>query len=234
MKVFLLELHNYREWTELLGEDREWKIQGVQHFLSYKLMDRVSQLGGVLLPLRYDLFLILADGIGNRDLTSLFRYAVRLSPVMVKGCLGHGMNPVEAQVEANECLQVTEPGKLGLGNYEDSPVAVVHYDLNGFRDLTARTSMYHAFVEVQKLFLDVTLRTYKLGGITQYLGGDNIVTFLSPEDVDGALNVVSRESNVKAGVGIGFTPREALRNATRALTEIRRERKELWKIVSGQ
>ena len=232
MKVLLLELYNYREWTELLGEDREWKIQEVQHFLSYRLVDRVSQMGGALLPLRYDLFLVLADGIMNAKLTSLFRYAVRLSPVMVRGCMGHGRNPVEAQGEANDCLHDLEPGRLSLGNYEDSPVAVVHYDLNGFRDLTAQTSMYNAFVEVQKLVLDVTLRTYKLGGVTQYLGGDNVITFLNPEDVDGALDLVS--TNVKAGVGIGFTPRQALRNATKALTEIRKERKVLWKIVSGQ
>jgi GTP cyclohydrolase IIa len=59
-----------------------------------------------------------------------------------------------------------------------------------------------------------------------------VITFLNPEDVDGALDLVS--TNVKAGVGIGFTPRQALRNATKALTEIRKERKVLWKIVSGQ
>ncbi|WP_157042941.1 GTP cyclohydrolase IIa [Sulfuracidifex metallicus] len=38
MKVFAIRLHHYREWTETLGYDREWKIQKTQAKLSFLLI----------------------------------------------------------------------------------------------------------------------------------------------------------------------------------------------------
>ncbi|WP_246263931.1 GTP cyclohydrolase IIa [Metallosphaera tengchongensis] len=229
--MLVLELYNYREWTEILGNDREWKIQLSQHSLVSKLLERSSQIGGILLPMRYDLLLIPSDGLRKSSLMNLLRYSSRLSPVAVRACLGYGKNPQKAQEEGYKCVKNLDPGQFRLDSYPDSNVVVAHFDLNGFTDLTFRTNVYDSFVEAQKFYMDILSTTYHLGGVAQYMGGDNIVAFLSEEEIDQVASIVENNPRIKVGIGVGVNARDALRKATKALTEIRKERRGVWKIL---
>jgi len=65
------------------------------------------------------------------------------------------------------------------------------------------------------------------GGITQYLGGDNILVILPPLNYISLTERLVVEDDLKAGIGVSRTAREALRLAAKALHDLRvaRDRK---------
>ncbi|ABP94226.1 MULTISPECIES: GTP cyclohydrolase IIa [Metallosphaera] len=227
----VVELYNYREWTELLGNDREWKIQVNQHLLSSKMIWKASQMGGMVFPMRYDQAIMLADGIKPSDLRAFLHYVSRVAPVNIRACLGYGETPRRAEENGYSCLKGLEPGTFQVLAYPDSPVAVAHFDLNGFTDFTNGTSTYRSFTEAQKFYSEIVAHIYSLGGIAQYMGGDNIVTVISTDVIDQVIAKVENEQRMKVGIGIGKNARDAMRNATKALTEIRKDRRETWKLL---
>ncbi|BCS92028.1 GTP cyclohydrolase IIa [Metallosphaera javensis (ex Sakai et al. 2022)] len=231
MKVLIVELFNYREWTELLGNDREWKIQVNQHLLSSKMIWKASQMGSMVFPMRYDQSIMFADGIEIGRLRAFLNYVSRMAPVNIRACLGYGETPLKAQENGYSCLKELEPGNFQLPAYPDSPIAVAHFDLNGFTDFTNGTSTYRSFTEAQKFYFEIVEYVYSLGGIAQYMGGDNIVTVIGPDVIDQIIARVENNQKMKVGIGIGRNAREAMRNATKALTEIRKDRREIWKLL---
>ncbi|AWS00620.1 GTP cyclohydrolase IIa [Metallosphaera hakonensis JCM 8857 = DSM 7519] len=227
----VIEFHNYREWTELLGDDREWKIQFSQHLLSSKMIWKASQMGSMLFPMRYDLLLVSSDGISNSKLNNFLGYVSRIAPVNLRACLGYSETPLKAQEKGYECVKKLEAGSTQLMEYPDSSVVIAHFDLNGFTSLTNETSPYTSFTEAQKFYTEVLETVYPLGGLVQYMGGDNIVALLSQDVIDQVITQVENNPRIKVGIGIGRNAREALRNATKALTDIRKDRREVWKLL---
>ncbi|MEL9969391.1 MAG: GTP cyclohydrolase IIa [Metallosphaera sp.] len=231
MKTLVVELYNYREWTEILGYDREWKIQTSQFSLLSSILWKASMIGGMLLPLRYDQFILTADGIPNSKLKEFLTFMSRLTPVNIRACLGYGKTPLAAQESGYNCIKQLEPGRFELSPFPDSLVSIAHYDLNDFTSLTNNTSTYRSFFEAQKFFMDILNYTYSLGGLAQYMGGDNVIVLLNPDAIDQIVANVENSKLIKVGIGIGKNAREALRNATKALTDIRSTRRETWKLL---
>ncbi|MGC9105048.1 MAG: GTP cyclohydrolase IIa [Thermoprotei archaeon] len=210
MKILELRLRGYREWTESLGSDREWKIQSVQHDLASRLAKVAGEVGSFSIPYRFDSYILLADGVSSEGLERVIDSFSKVAPVRVEACWGFGEDYLEA---LKSCGSRRE--------YPDTEVLVAHFDLDGFTALSDRTD---AFLKVREFAREVEEFFLERGGLTHYLGGDNVVVFLPPSRKDSVVEFLKGKTGVKVGVGVGKTPREALSVAAEQLDSIRRAR----------
>ncbi|ARM75823.1 GTP cyclohydrolase IIa [Acidianus manzaensis] len=229
MKIFLIEQENYREWTESLGHDREWKIQEIQHQISNLLNRITAENNGFLLPLRYDFLAIIADGLSNQSLIDIYNKATEISPTKIKACLGYGKTPLEAERNAFNCIHKSDHN-LYLDKLNDEIVTVCHFDIDNFTSLTLNTSAYDAIIHFNNIYYKINDKLYRLGGLTQYLGGDNFISFINYENIKDIISMVNEIDNIKVGIGIGTNARNAMENATKALDNIRKTRDKKWEI----
>jgi len=232
VKIFAVELYHYREWTETLGYDREWKIQMAQSKLSFFVNRFSSRINAFPLMTRMDRFLLIADGVDNRGLEFLFSRLKDISDTPLRGCLSFGTSLLEAERRASLCVRGLEQGEISVNDYPDSEVVAVHADVDSFTEFTERSSTYTSFRKSMEVMIGLQRVAEEMGGLVQYLGGDNFMIFTSREGLKGLLE--SSPEGVKMGVGICENPRCAVARSTEALTRIRETRDTRWRIVEGQ
>lgn len=231
MKILLMEFIGYKEWTESLGYDREWKIQDIQSSIYKVVNDEISRVGGFALPVRYDGLIILADGIPSGSLLEIYTKVKEISPSKVSACIGYGKTPREAEINAHNCILNSLSGEPKFDTFYDDNVVACHFDYNNFTLLTRELSFYNAYMRIMRLYSKLSEIIYDIGGITQYLGGDNMIAFIDEDTLDKIIKIVENMDEIKVGIGIGKNARSAMAGATRALDEIRSKREDKWKIV---
>ncbi|MQL54720.1 GTP cyclohydrolase IIa [Acidianus ambivalens] len=231
MKILLMEFIGYKEWTESLGYDREWKIQDIQSSIYKVVNDEISRVGGFALPVRYDGLIILADGIPNKHLLEIYTKVKEISPTKINACIGYGKTPREAEINAHNCILNSLSDEPKFSIIHDENVVACHFDYNNFTSLTHELSFYAAYMRVMRLYSKLSESIYDFGGISQYLGGDNMIAFIDEDTLDKIIKIVENMDEIKVGIGIGKNARSAMAGATRALDEIRSKREDKWKIV---
>ncbi len=208
----VIELVGYREWTESIGDDREWVIQSTQSQISKALHSIVKDWEGAALPLRYDYEIVILPywtdlrKFGKELLSEL--EGVVPTPVRLKYCCG----PIPDSLDS--CAEGM-PGGCGADE-----VAVAHADINFFTEMTTYKGFYGAYVTALKLVAN-TASMLVSDAIVQYLGGDNLAAITSTHKLGKVLDVILSFEGVKVGVGISTSPRKAFEAAARSLREIR-------------
>ncbi|AAK40728.1 GTP cyclohydrolase IIa [Saccharolobus solfataricus] len=226
MKILAIKLLDYREWTERLGYDREWLIQKIQNKFMMKIHEIASQYNTFPLQLRFDNFLMIADGITTTQLAYMINDMQENLPVRIKSCLGYGKTPLEAQWNASICLNNQDDNEIK--EYTDEKIAALHFDINFNTETLKYTSVYDSFIEITNIYVNLSRFLYKIGGILQYLGGDNYLGFISTESVNKVIEEFSDDNKIKVGIGIGKNARTAIRLATTSLEKIRNNREKTW------
>ncbi|MEB3779728.1 MAG: GTP cyclohydrolase IIa [Desulfurococcales archaeon] len=225
IRVAVLELIGYREWTEALGSDREWFIQVTQSEL-YALTQKIAAShGGHVLPLRYDYMVILASNMTRGSLEKVLYHVSGNSSVPVRMASSCGQTPLEAESRAWDVLRATRPGELTFEECSSEDVAIAHIDINDITSMTREMGASRTYYMVLDLLHRISRKAYRYGAIVQYLGGDNILATLPTNSYRSVVeDLVSEGDNLKAGVGYAPRAREALALAAEALHEIRSER----------
>lgn len=221
MKVGIMSLKNYREWTESLGSDREWIIQAFQHDFSSKLTKLLAEIGSFVLTYRFDSYIFLLDGVEINQLAERFEKIKEWSPVPISICYGYGKTFLEAERNCN--LSEDE-----IRKYDDEKVVVAHFDLDGF---TRKKLLFDAYLEVVELYNELTRKSMEIGAFTYYFGGDNIGIFLDANNIDKIKKLATLRKDLKVGIGIGKNARIALMNASLALHMLRINRNKKMEIV---
>lgn len=212
-------MDGYKQWTESLGNDREWKIQAFQHYFSYILYTKIAEIWGYVIPFRYDIYVILSDGIKEKQLLSAVQDIKTYSPTEIRICKGYNKTPLLSLYSCDE--------KIDLDTRPDEKVLVAHYDVDGITKMGLR----EATERIELLKENVRELGKKLGCIEHYFGGDNMGLFCSEDTAEEHI-LTSRElEGVKVGIGIDIKARDALRKATEALEIIRKYRGEKWKVI---
>lgn len=227
-RVAVLEQISYREWTESLGSDREWLIQRVQAELYLALQDIATRHGAFSMPARYDYMLILSSNVGYEELAEILDVAKSHSKVGVRMASSCDLNPLGAEAKAFKLLSKTEVGGLTYTSCPGEEVtAIAHLDLNNITEATAYEGVARSYHRVLSLIGRLAMVAESGGGITQYLGGDNILVILPPLNYISLTERLVVEDDLKAGIGVSRTAREALRLAAKALHDLRvaRDRK---------
>lgn len=222
VKIGVLEQIGYREWTEEIGDDREWRIQRTQALFYSSVQDAASRRGGFVLPVRYDYMIILASSLDARDLSFILETAKASSPVPVRLAAACGSTPVEAADRAWRLLGEAKEGSLAFEACEEPEyVAVGHLDINNITAATRAEGVVKTYTAVMRTMAEMAARAYEQGAITQYLGGDNVLVVLPIEGLREAIEDLVLIDDLKAGVGVAASARRALELAARALRAIR-------------
>ncbi|HDD26015.1 MAG TPA: GTP cyclohydrolase IIa [Acidilobales archaeon] len=231
--VGLLQLVNYREWTESLGYDREWLIQITQSTIYKELVSKIKNIGGVVLQCRHDYFIVLEPYLENLKEVNknIIDELSEYSPVPIKLILVCGNDPYAAQDKACKLLQRMKDSITILTDGNIREVGIVHVDVNDFTNLTFTNNAYDSYVEIVNLIWRFTNELKGLGVLVQYLGGDNIALIFNPKRINEVINYINKIPNIKAGVGIDSIPRRAFEKATKALDTIRSKGREVKILV---
>ncbi|MFB6470925.1 MAG: GTP cyclohydrolase IIa [Vulcanisaeta sp. AZ3] len=221
VQITIIRLIGYREWTESLGYDREHVIQGIQARVHGKLIDIFSKLGAWAHPFRYDYLLAVTNGINAEEIIEAVKALGEVSPVPPSSGTYVHENPRVAEREAFRLALRAGPWESIVDDIDNDPVGIAHIDLMDSTSSTEATSSYLLYEHVWSIVSQVRLYFAVYGGLTLYLGGDNIVSIIPPhireEDLQPLINLYS----VRIGVGIARKGREAMKLATEALDELR-------------
>ncbi|MEB2835784.1 MAG: GTP cyclohydrolase IIa [Desulfurococcales archaeon] len=232
-RLTLIELRGYREWTESLGDDREWAIQLTQARIYRAAQEEAKEHGGFVVPLRYDFMVLLSSNLQDYSQKAVIDAVASESPVPVRAASACAPTPLDALRAAQGMLGRVEPGGLEVeGCSAREETAVAHVDVDNISYATLQRGAYEAFLDVVRLHHVLAEEAAAAGALVQYLGGDNILVVLPPAaprlDAERLLartgEMAPRGMTLKAGVGIAPTPREALSLAARALHDIRSRR----------
>ncbi|WP_244403930.1 GTP cyclohydrolase IIa [Pyrolobus fumarii] len=218
VRLALYVLKGYREWTESLGEDREWLIQSKQGELHSMTSVEAALAGGIAIPFRHDVILVAASGVPGFKLEALKAAISRVSPVPVELRIGCDETPAGA----------LDRGFRGEGCKEGSDALLLaHVDIDDITGFAAEHGLYASYLRIEELRYKLVDSLSDYGALVSYLGGDNIIVLL-PFDRDALetlIDVVESE-DAKAGIGFSYSARRAASLATKCLDSIRRLRGE--------
>ena len=225
LRIALYRLRGYREWTEELGEDREWLIQARQGEVYSLLSMAAAEAGGLALPFRHDVHLVVASGVSPQSLEALRARLEAAAPTPVELLVGCGATPRAA-------IEAAGGGSARCDGIE--AVLLAHVDVNDITGFEAERGLYEAYIHVSRLYSRLVEMLRDYGGLVSYLGGDNLLALLPfEEEALLALEDVLEEFDAKAGVGFAPRARLAARHATSCLDEARARGERLLVCASG-
>ena len=216
----VIEFKGYREWTESIGSDREWRLQITQSKIYLTLQEAASRVNGFILPLRYDYMLLVASGLPEKAVEKVYHSAVSVSPVPVSMSTACGATPKDAVARAWEHLGAGKGLYLGERCREDYVVAA-HFDINNITQRTRRQGLLDTYTTVLSLIARLQEEAHRRGAISQYLGGDNVLALLPVDNYEEIIHDMLSLEDLKVGVGIASSSRKALTLAAEALHRIR-------------
>ncbi len=231
VRLGVVELVGYREWTETLGHDREWRIQETQARLYAGLQDAAKEVEAYVIPLRMDYMVLLAENVTRLD--PLLEVLRSEAPVPFRIALAKAGSPREAEGESTRRLLMAGHGEVvehQLCRGEEVST-IAHIDVNDISSTLSRdgVTVYESYVKVVSLYSSLQRRLSPRGALVSYLGGDNIIAVLPPSGEEGLRPIIS--DDLKAGIGVAETPRRALGLATLALDTIRREGRKKGRVL---
>lgn len=216
-RITLLEIRKYRDWTEELGFDREGYIQIKQSRIYQTLQEVFWNRNCFVLPFRFDYYIVLNNGLLEKDLSEIIKQVENITPYGIKAVSIVHKYPAYGLLKATRIIRNNE---FYYENGEEDEVVVSHIDLNNITELSIETSIYETYVEVLSLNYYITKQVFSIGGVTSYMGGDNLLAILPIDKYHELVEVLP--SYLKIGIGISKVPRKALELSTRALTSIRK------------
>ncbi|MDG7038837.1 MAG: GTP cyclohydrolase IIa [Nitrososphaerota archaeon] len=229
MKVIITELMDYEGWVSSLGNDREWKVQATQHRLYSELQEAVAGEGGFLVPATFHHMLIIANGIEEDGHKRVFDIMNAVSPVPYRASSGSGSTLVSAIRKAFEGIGALAPRETHFGVPDFSNVVAAHFDVNSYLKKLEAGTLVEGLSEVDKLAGSVNMLSKEFGGISVYLGGDNVVMFAG-EDSLGKLQNIKLDGS-KVGIGVASNARSCLKLAAEALYFLRRNKGQVMKVI---
>ncbi len=221
VSMTIIELVGYREWTESIGEDREWRLQALQARLYASVQEAAARYNAFVLPFRYDYMVVATTGVPREGLVEVFETASSRAPVPVRMAEGCGGSPVEAIEDAWARLRSVGPGELSLRGCNSSRVVAGHLDINDITRMTRELGLLKTYDTMLHVVSEIQVRAECRGAVAQYLGGDNILVLLPPEGYLSVVEELIAVHDLKAGIGVASNPRRALELAARALHDIR-------------
>lgn len=223
-RIALVEFVGYREWTEELGNDREWIIQSRQSKLYMEMQQAAARYNGYVMPIRYDYMIALVPNVGEDGIKTLLDVASSNSDVPVRIASSCGATPLHAEEKAWRMLAETRPGSYSYEQCNSIEYSVVaHIDIDNITSITKSKGVTTTYYMVIDLLHALSRKAESHEVIVQYLGGDNILALLPPAGYPGIVEdlVEGNGYKVKAGVGAAPTARASLALAAAALHDIR-------------
>ncbi len=228
-RLTIIKLLGYREWTESLGNDREWIIQTRQSKTYTLIQQLFSKKQGFAIPIRYDYYIALSNGIDERTHREILLEIESIAPNGVKIVSLTHKYPFTAQLLGTRILEESTEKLVFIDGEEDENI-ILHIDFDNITAMTYMTSIYETYMKIMSFYTNITYAAARLGGITTYLGGDNMIAIMNRNTLDEFISNIP--SYVKIGGGTSYYPRKALELAAKALSTIRKNRGKRFLLLS--
>ena len=228
-RLTIIKLLGYREWTESLGDDREWIIQTNQSKTYTLIQQLFSKKQGFAIPIRYDYYIALSNGIDKETHREILLEIESIAPSGVKIVSLTHKYPFTAQLLGTRILEESSEKLVYIDGKEDENI-ILHIDFNDITAMTYMTSVFETYMKIMSFYTNITYAAARLGGITTYLGGDNMIAIMNKDTLREFINNIP--SYVKIGGGSSYYPRKALELAARALAIIRKNREKHFLLLS--
>ena len=219
MNVGVIELVHYEEWILSLGADREWRVQAGQARLMQEAHAALADAGAFFVPYTVNQGVAICNGILREKLEAAIYRIAQASPVPFRFSFRSAPTVTGALELAYSAMEKNLPK---WGGEDNSALIAAHYDLDSYLETVRSNGLLYAKKRVDDLIGHVTQISSCIGGLSMYLGGDNVIMFShlgALENIAGSV-----PDGAKVGIGIGRVPRQAVKRAGLALTEIRKRR----------
>ena len=224
IRIAVLEQIGYREWTESIGSDREWKIQEIQAGIYREAQRTATRHGAFVLPLRYDYMVVITSNLTEDEEKEILESVSSLSPVAVRLSSDIGPTPLDAESNAWSHLGKIEPGRIGHFGNSNEFVVVSHIDLNNIKAITEKLGAFKTYTIMLNILERINKISNEKGGLAQYLGGDNILVLLPHKNYEELVRKLVEIDDLKGSIAVAPRARDAMELAAEALHEIRLKR----------
>lgn len=233
VQLTVIRLCNYREWTHVLGEDREHKLQIYQANF-YKIVQEVfSKRGGIVFPGRYDELFAITNGISIYEHRSI-QFALSLTfPVDTIMFVSSDESPMKANENVYRLIKSAPPCStkrvFGTVKETNEPVYVIHADIEGQTAISNNLTPFETSNLILSIYQKISQFFIERNSLTFYMGGDNFIIISDRNAKDHANELVryieqSFGVTINCGVGKARSVRKAIELATTSLDSIREYR----------
>jgi GTP cyclohydrolase IIa len=233
VQLTFIRLYNYREWTHVLGEDREHKLQVYQANF-YKIVQEVfSKRGGIVFPGRYDELFAITNGI-SIDEHHAIQSALSLSlPVDVVMFVSSDESPMKANENIFKLIKSAQfdlrHRVFGTTKKSQGPVYVIHADVEGQTMLSNSMTPFDTSNLILRIYQKISQFFIERNSLAFYMGGDNFMIVSDHNANNYAADLVRYIEQrfgltINCGVGKAESARKAIALATTALDSIRQYR----------
>ena len=241
IQLTIIKIEEYGPWTITLGTDREAELQMLQAKLYYDLQRLFSAKDCLVFSNRFDEYFAITNGLYIPDHLEIQSELVDLySKLKLSMTIGSGVTPFQANFDAYESRKmgraISEGARIFGTITKSVPtvnefVQIMHIDMNNSAKMFSKLSPYEITSLIIKIYSRLSEEFLKKESLTFFLGGDNFMVLSKAarkRDVEGTINKVTQEMNVRlnCGIGTGSTARKAANAATKALDTIRNLRHE--------
>jgi GTP cyclohydrolase IIa len=236
IQMTLIQIDNYGLWTLDLGPNREADLQVLQSELYADLQRLFSSKGGLVFYTRFDNMLAVTNDIDINGHVEIQENICHRYPITVSMSIGVDTTPYRAQEKATMALQSHRSANDEKRNIvvasgrtlkNEGLVQIAHIDVNDVTTtLTDKVSAYHALLTMINAYEKLAEIFLKKDALVFFAGGDNFLALsngLARQDYANVLRYVSKEVHLKlkAGIGIAYNAKEAMKLANKALDQIR-------------
>jgi len=207
----------------------------LQSGLYHTLQKKFSAHKALVLPMRYDNMIAITNGMTESQHLAIMHAVNKKFPVSVSMSIAVGKTPYEAQKTATKQLsacggaqQENRKAVVVSSGASCDAVCITHFDIDG---ITAQTNanVYDSYTLVVETERALIKHLTPRGALVFYMGGDNFIapcSMLAKEELCAIIKKIEKETGIslKAGIGVGPTPEEAVYRASLGLKQIRRAR----------
>lgn len=246
IQITIIKIEGYGGWTLTLGNDREAQLQILQSKIYGDLQKLFSEQNCLVFFNRFDEYFVASNGLSVKDHIEIIREMSKKYPNLVLSIsIGTGNTPLDANhnaYKARKSKNLLDSHYLIYGNQLDclktntrsvwnNYFKILHIDINNSSETESKLSPYEITLHVVKIYFNLIDKFLKKDSLTFFLGGDNFMVIthdLKESEISNILDIIYKESRVKlnCGIGSGRTSREAAKNATQSLDNIRKLRNE--------
>jgi GTP cyclohydrolase IIa len=233
VQLTVIRLYNYREWTHVLGEDREHKLQTYQADFYKTVQEVFSKRGGFVFPGRYDELFAITNGISIDEHRSI-QFALSLSfPVDVVMFVSSDESPMKANENIFKLIKSVQYGTkervFGTAKKAREPIYVIHADIEGQTTISNTVTPFETSNLILSIYQKLSQFFMERNSLAFYMGGDNFIIISDCNARDHAKELVryieqSFGITMNCGIGKAGSARKAIELATTSLDSIREYR----------
>ncbi len=218
-RITVVSLEGIGKWISSVAFEEEDIIQ-LQQSIIYTMLHQIFRKhGGFVMPISYNNFIILSNGITRDVHKEIHSFLSEQIPFKIRLVSVIHSYPFTAQLKASSILNETTMSFYYEDGNED-PNIVLFLDVSGFIKALEIT-FFESYINIMEIYSHMLSIITRYGGLACYLGGSIILGVMPMDTYKSIMDVLP--DYIRAGIGISMKPRKAVGLARKALYELKQK-----------